>query len=388
MAPTPSAKTGDGFALRLSAFYAGHFTALGIHMPFLPVWLAAKGLDADAIGLVLAAPFVLRIVIVPLTSAMSDRHNALRAVLRVTALAAFLAYGVVALAHGFVAILITVAIASALFTSIFPLSDAYALKGLTARGRAYGPVRLWGSAAFIVGSTGAGLIADRIAAVDLIWLIVAAIGFMAVTALALRPLPPPPAVPSAPRGSFAVLLSPLFVLVTAAASLIQASHALLYGFATLAWSAAGLDGGVIGALWALSVVAEIIAFAVSGWLLQPLGGTVLLMLGAAGAVLRWSIMALDPPAIVLPLAQGLHGLSFGATHLGSMLFLARTAPGGLGATTQGYFTLAMGLVMAGTMSLSGTLYQAFGTRAYAAMAAAAFIGGALALAAHRLRERG
>jgi hypothetical protein len=47
----------------------------------------------------------------------------------------------------------------------------------------------------------------------------------------------------------------------------------------------------------------------------------------------------------------------------------------------------MGLVMAGAMSLSGTLYQAFGIRAYAAMAAAAFIGGALAFAAHRLRER-
>ena len=145
---------------------------------------------------------------------------------------------------------------------------------------------------------------------------------------------------------------------------------------------------MIGALWALSVVAEIIAFAVSGRLLQPLGGTVLLMLGAAGAVLRWSIMALDPPPLVLPLVQCLHGLSFGATHLGSMLFLARTAPGGLGATTQGYFTLAMGLVMAGAMSLSGTLYQAFGIRAYAAMAAAAFIGGALAFGAHRLRERG
>ena len=56
-----------------------------------------------------------------------------------------------------------------------------------------------------------------------------------------------------------------------------------------------------------------------------------------------------------------------------------------GATAQGYFTLAMGLVMAGTMSLSGTMYEAFGIRAYAVMAAAAFIGGALALVAHRLR---
>ena len=51
----------DWFALRLGAFYFAHFTVLGIQMPFLPIWLAAKGLDANAIGIVLAAPFVVRV---------------------------------------------------------------------------------------------------------------------------------------------------------------------------------------------------------------------------------------------------------------------------------------------------------------------------------------
>jgi PPP family 3-phenylpropionic acid transporter len=386
MTPHPPAIRSDGFATWLAAFYAGHFTALGIHMPFLPVWLAAKGLDANAIGLVLAAPFVLRIVIVPLAAGLADRFHVLRGALMVIALMALLAYAVVGLANSFVAILISVSVASALFTSVFPLTDAYALKGLAAHGRAYGPIRLWGSAAFIAGSLGAGVIADRIAPVHLIWLIIAAIAFMALTALGLRPLPPGGAAQSGQRVGLAFLLSPMFLLVTAAASLIQASHALLYGFATLAWSAAGLDGPAIGALWALSVVAEIIAFAVSGRLLQPLGATALLLLGAVGAVLRWGLMALDPPAAVLPFAQSLHGLSFAATHLGSMLFLARASAGGLGATAQGAFTLAMGLVMAGAMMVSGRLYEAYGIRAYAAMAAAALLGGAFALAAHRLQR--
>jgi PPP family 3-phenylpropionic acid transporter len=387
MTPHPPAIRGDGFAVRLAAFYAGHFTALGIHMPFLPVWLAAKGLDANAIGLVLAAPFVLRIVVVPLAAGLADRFHVLRGVLMVVAFMALVAYAAVGLASGFVAILISVSIASALFTSVFPLADAYALKGLAARGRAYGPIRLWGSAAFIAGSIGAGAIADRIAPVHLIWLIVAALALMALTAVGLRPLPHSGAAPSGRRAGLAFLLSPRFLLVTAAASLIQASHALLYGFATLAWSAAGLDGQAIGALWALSVVAEIVAFAVSGRLLQPLGATALLLLGAAGAVLRWGLMALDPPAAVLPFAQSLHGLSFAATHLGSMLFLARAAAGGMGATAQGTFTLAMGFVMAGAMTASGRLYEAYGIRAYAAMAVAALVGGALAFAAHRLRLR-
>src|SRR5262249_32804246 len=102
MASHPPAMTRDGFAPRLAAFYAGHFTALGIHMPFLPVWLAAKGFDANTIGLTLAAPFVLRIVIVPLTAGIADRFNVLRGVLMATALATLAAYGVVACTDGVV----------------------------------------------------------------------------------------------------------------------------------------------------------------------------------------------------------------------------------------------------------------------------------------------
>ena len=94
-------------------------------------------------------------------------------------------------------------------------------------------------------------------------------------------------------------------------------------------------------------------------------------------------MALNPPALVLPLLQGLHGLSFGATHLGAVQFLARAAPDRLGATAQGYLAIALGAVMAAFMGLSGLLYAAYGSRGYAAMAMAALAGGALALAAHR-----
>jgi PPP family 3-phenylpropionic acid transporter len=388
MAKDAAAMTGDGFAVRLSILYAGLFAALGIHMPFLPVWLAAKGLDAQAIGLVLAAPLVVRIVTVPLATAAADRWDALRGAIVVAAVAAPLAYVVAGLSNGLLAILVTVSLASATYTSIFPLADAYALKGLAARGRAYGPIRLWGSAAFIVGSIGAGLAADLMAPGDLIWLMVAGFCLTALAALTLHPLPPTPAAHAEARSGLGFVGSPAFVLVTAAASLIQASHAVYYGFATIAWTAAGFDGRVIGALWALGVIAEVILFAVSGRLPPSLSGTVLLLVGAAGAAARWGIMALDPSMAVLLAAQCLHAFSFGATHLGAMAFLARAAPGGRSASAQGYFTLALGFVMAGAMALSGRWYEAYGSGAYVAMAAGALVGGVCALAAQRLGRAG
>ena len=94
-------------------------------------------------------------------------------------------------------------------------------------------------------------------------------------------------------------------------------------------------------------------------------------------------MAFDPPLAVLPVLQVLHGLSFGATYLGAMQYLARATPDGLGATAQGYLSIAQGFVMAAAMGLSGTLFGAFGSFAYVAMAVMAALGGVLAFVAHR-----
>jgi PPP family 3-phenylpropionic acid transporter len=181
------------------------------------------------------------------------------------------------------------------------------------------------------------------------------------------------------------LRNPAFLAVAAAASLIQASHAVYYGFSALDWQAAGLSGGTIAALWALGVVAEIALFAVSGrFLVRP---TVLLLIGAAGATIRWIAMALDPPLALLPFLQCLHALSFGATHLGALAFIARVAPVEIAATAQGYLAVAQGLAMAGAMGLSGVLYARYGAIAYGAMALAAGAGGLCALAGDRLWRR-
>lgn len=118
--------------------------------------------------------------------------------------------------------------------------------------------------------------------------------------------------------------------------------------------------------------------------LRPL---VLIMLGAGGGALRWTVMALDPPAALLPVLQLLHAASFGATHLGTMGFIAAHAPPGQGATAQGYFAVAQGTLLACATAISGVLYGSFGSLAYAAMASAAVAGGAAAYVAHRTARR-
>ena len=232
----------------------------------------------------------------------------------------------------------------------------------------------------------AGYLFDIIAARDLIWLIVAAVVLCVVSAWALPPLGTRPAARAGETPSARVLLRDRsFIAVAVAASLIQGSHALYYSFSTIDWQAAGYGGGAIGMLWALGVLAEIVLFALSVRLPAAFTPSVLILLGGAGALVRWIAMALDPPGALLPLLQCLHGLSFGATHLGALAFIGRAAPSGLAATAQGYIAVSAGVTMAAATGLSGLLYGRFGGGAYGAMALIAAAGVAAALVAHRMQ---
>ena len=374
----------DGFALRMATFYAAFFLFGGIQMPYLPAWLQARDLDAREIGIVLATPMLVRIIAVPLATRLIDRHGEVQIALAAAATLGAAGYALMGFAGGFIAILAAYAAISVVSAPVLPLADSYGLRGLRARGVAYGPVRLWGSVAFIFANMAGGVVLSRLGAGQLVWVLAAT---MAATAVATWRLPRSPdgAAAATPKHtSVGLWRSGVFVAVIVGASLIQASHAVLYGFVTLQWTNKGLDGTTIGLLWAIGVGAEILLFAVSGRVIARFGAVEMILLGGIGAAVRWTAMAFDPATILLPLLQCLHGLSFGATHLGAMDALSQLAHRQGGATAQGDFSAVQGVTFAAAMGASGVLVAAFGSAAYFAMAALAAVGAAIALAGRRM----
>lgn len=169
--------------------------------------------------------------------------------------------------------------------------------------------------------------------------------------------------------------------VTSPTSAVQASHAVYYVFGTLHWQSIGISTGVIGMLWAVGVIAEIGLFAVSGrGAVAAIGPARLVWLGALAAALRWSVTSFDPPLAVLFGVQLLHGLTFGAAHLGAIHFISESVPESCAATAQGlYASVTAGIAMGAAMTAAGPLYAAFGGRAYLAMAIMGAVGTAGAL---------
>ncbi len=375
---------GMGFAARLALLYAAAFAATGVQLPFLPVWLAARGLDPQSIGALLAVAAVARIVAVPLTTRAADRLGTVNLGILAGAVTALAATAALAGAARLPWMFASYALAAVGLSTLLPLADAYALSGLKARGRAYGPVRLWGSVAFIGGTLAAGGLADVIAPVHLIWPILAALAATALAALLLEPAAREP-LPRGARPSALAMLreAPGLWAVLGASALVQGSHAAYYTFSSIDWLQGGLSGTAVGLLWSLGVVAEVVLFALSARLPPLVGPAVLLALGAAGGVVRWGAMALDPSGAPLVPLQLLHGLTFGATYLGAVLAIAGLAPAGLAATAQGLLSTMNGLVMALATAAAGALHAAGGARAYAVMAAMSAAGGVFALALRR-----
>jgi PPP family 3-phenylpropionic acid transporter len=378
--PNP-ANVNDPFAWRLALFYAAFFGTTGWHLPFFPVWLSARGLDPAAIGVVLAAFQLARIVATPAGTRLADRYGSLSRAAVIAAVATVGAMALLGTVHGFALVLAGVILLSLVSAPLLPLVDAYALKGLSLRGRNFGPVRLWGSVAFIGANLAGGLLFNLIAPTSLIWLIFAGNCAVALAAFLLVPLPREEAPAQRAAAGRSHLRAPAFLAIAAAGSLIQGSHAVYYGFATLDWTARGFEGVTIGILWGLGIIGEIVLFAFGARMPAAIGPVTLIVIGAAGAILRWSLAALNPGVAVMVLLQLLHGASFGATFLGTMMFLGRNAPEGGRAAAQGDIATANSLMMAAASALAGALYGVSAGIAYTAMAALAGAGLACALLA-------
>ena len=364
------------FALGTSLFYASTLGLLGTYLPFFSVWLKNIGIDAQWIGVITAMPSLSRFTVLPFVTAFAEHRNILRTTMIVMAFLTALGFAVVGLLVHPVPILIAFALLACVWTPLSPLTDGYALKGVATYGLNYGPMRLWGSAAFIVGALGCGLLLDVLESQHLIWIIVAAAALSAFVSLGLVPLDAPPTTAEQPRAS-GLLRQPLFWAIIGAHTLIQGSHGAYYAFASITWQSAGFGGFAIALLWSVGVIAEIVIFAISPrFTLSP---TVLVIIGAVSAVLRWILTAMEPRIEILTLVQLMHGLTFGITQVGIVALLVRSVPHHLLASAQGYLVAFGGIVSAVTVIVSGLIYARWGSGVYFVMAVMAAAGGMVML---------
>jgi MFS transporter, PPP family, 3-phenylpropionic acid transporter len=367
--------------LRFILLYGALFGAFGLFSPFLPAFLASRGLQPEALGLLLGAGTALRLVSGFLAGRLADARNAFRVELAafafIAALAAFI-YLPLHVPWQLAAINLLQAVALA---PLVPIADALTLAAASGRSAddrsrfEYGFVRGAGSAAFVAGMLLAGQAAAHYGLAATVWL-----GAVCLIAAALCiPLVPKLPSPSSAagerqhifgRGAFMLVRERSFLLLMLIAALVLGSHAMHDSFAVIRWSAAGIGTPTISVLWSESVAAEVLVFFLLGpWLLRRLNSPGAMALAALAGALRWSVMAQTSAVPILALVEPLHGLTFALLHLACMRVIAQIVPTAMAGTAQALYGLvAIGGATALLTIMSGWLYARFGAEGFRAMA--------------------
>lgn len=370
-------------AFRLAGFYFAYFAMVGVIIPYWPVWLQSRGLGAVEIGIVLAAARWISVGTTPFIAQIADRRGELKRLLLVLMIGVVAGYTANSFSYGFWPIL-GIMVCTAVFNSaVMPVGESLTMMHASRGHIDYGRVRLWGSVSFIMTAFLGGELLSSGEPDVVIWAIIAC-GAGTVAAILFMPDTRSEPIPRQ-RGDFRRLIRhPTLLLFLGTAALLSSSHAVLYAFGTIHWRAAGIDDRIIGLLWAEGVIAEILLFVVGGAFMRRIRPADAMLLAAAGGVLRWIVLGYTTDTTALFAVQGLHGLTFGAAHLGAMSFVARAAPDGFTATVQSlYNALGMGAAAALAIMLSGPLYEAVGAQAFYLMSVLSFAGGVAALVLRR-----
>lgn len=341
--------------------YFTYFFAYGVWLPFWAVWLKGAGLEPEKIGLLLGFGMIARFAGSLLIASRVTRPSQLVIALRLLALLSLLFVLGFWLSTFWIWLLLVMIGFNLFFSPLVPLSDALAATWQNQIGMPYGPVRLWGSLAFVISSALTGVLVSAYSFQAILWMLCLGVAAM-LAGMLLRPavMPEGSAKQSDKAGwpQWKQLLQEnavwRFLLCV---TLMQGAHAAYYGFSAIYWQEAGYSASVVGYLWSLGVVAEIIVFAASNRLFRRWSARDLLLLSGICAILRWSLLGSTTALPWLIVAQLLHCGSFTVCHLAAMRFIAARKGAEVIRLQSIYSALAMGGGIALMTIVCGVLFQ-------------------------------
>nr|WP_319555347.1 3-phenylpropionate MFS transporter [uncultured Vibrio sp.] len=355
----------------ISQYFLGFFFAYGVYLPFWSLWFEEQGITPTDIGLLVGLGLATRCVANLVITPRVHRVERLMPALRWLSFAGLIFVGFHFFTGGHFWLM---ALATVLFNlccgPIIPLSDAMANYYARLRVLDYGRARLWGSLAFIAGSTVVGYLVAEFDANMILY--TAMVGLLIAWLFAMRMTNPMPVTHSdqhAERPKLSALLTEKSVLkFLVLVSLIQGSHAAYYGFSAIHWKSAGHSEDVIGYLWSLGVAAEVAVFALSKRLFAGQSLRTLFVIAACGVMMRWGITAGTTSIFALVIAQLLHGVTFAAAHIAAIQYIQNSSENKMVALQALYNAIALGAFTALMTVLSGWAYEHWGALVFWGMA--------------------
>lgn len=307
---------------RLSSFYLFYFALLGSTAPFLALYFDHLGFSAARIGELVAIPMLMRCVAPNIWGWLGDYTGKRLAIVRFGAVCTLLTFSLIFVSKSYAWLAMVMALHAFFWHAVLPQFEVITLAHLQGQTSRYSQIRLWGSIGFIITVVALGRLFE--------WLsldIYPAALVLIMAGIVLSSLWVPNAQPAqgnrpGGEGFLKQLRSPGVLAFYGCVALMQMSHGPYYTFLTLHLEHLGYSRGVIGMLWALGVVAEVLMFLAMSRIFGRFSVRRVLLASFLLAALRWLLLGSFAEFFwVLIVAQLLHAATFGSFHAAAIAFV-------------------------------------------------------------------
>ena len=306
---------------RLSGFYFFYFASLGVFVPYWGLYLQWQGFSAQEIGEITAIFLGARIIAPNLWASLADFHGQRMRIVRVTSIIGTIAFSAILLDNSYIWIAVVMLVFSIFWNATLPQFEANTLQHLGENSHHYSKIRLWGSIGFIFTVTALGIVFEKIS-IDLMPIAL----IITMTGIWIMSL----SVPESSDHNLThkqlplrdILKQPAIIAFFTVCFLVILSHGPYYTFYSIYLEQNGYSRTLIGQLWALGVIAEVIVFIFMHRFIPRYGLRLILILSLLLSTLRWLLIGLFPNMItVLLFAQLLHAASFGTFHAAAIAWV-------------------------------------------------------------------
>ncbi len=350
-------------SLNFALFFFAYYGYVGVFSPYASLYFADKGIGAAQIGVLMSLMQVMRIFGPNLWGWVADHTRRRVQVLRLTSIAAALAFCSMFWGASFGYFLVAMVLLNLFTSAQGPLSEALMLSAMRGDLTHYGRLRLWGSVGFIAAVTISGQLLDWYGIGLVLWISLLLLALVAFAAAGMRE--EGATHPAHDTPSVRELLKQREVLAFFASTfLMVAAHASLYVYYSLYLAGIGYSKTVIGLMWSLGVVAEIAFFYWQAPLFRRYGVRWLMLASLLVGVVRFLMIGFGAESLaLLLLAQVLHAATFGVHHSASVATLQRWFSGPLQARGQAlYISVSYGLGGTAGGLLLSACWDTFGAK--------------------------
>ena len=345
---------------KLSGFYFFYFASLGVLVPYWSLYLKSLGYSSLSIGSLVAILPATKLVAPYIWGWLADVTRRSMLIIRIASVLALLSFALVFVNAELWWLAMAMLLFSFFWNATLPQFEAMTLNHLGDAVHRYSNIRLWGSLGFIVSVVVLGSALQSYSIELIPWSILALFALIAAVSFIV---PEKLNTPHADAASIVqVIRQPRVMAFLVVCFLMLCSHGPYYTFYTIYLEDHGYSSSIIGILWAVGVLAEVVMFLLMHRLLPRYGARRLLLVTLLLTSLRWLLIGfyVDHLALLF-VAQLGHAFSFGVFHSVGISLVHRFFTGSHQGRGQAlYSSVSYGAGVAVGSLISGAAWDQYG----------------------------